>query len=67
MANKRGDRSNSVNKTTKEDSDDAIVLCVDNPIESWILNSGASFHSTSCKELMNFFCNWRIWEGILGE
>lgn len=31
------EESNTVNATTKEDSDDALVLCVDNPIESWIL------------------------------
>lgn len=40
-----------MNVTTKEDSDDALVLCVDSSIVSWILDSGASFHST-CKELM---------------
>ncbi|KAI4374097.1 hypothetical protein MLD38_012135 [Melastoma candidum] len=50
--NKKGDESNSVNAATKEDSDDALVLCVNSSIESWILDSGASFHSTSSKELM---------------
>ena len=31
------------------------MLSVNIPIESWILDSGASFHSTSCKEsLQNY-------------
>ena len=31
------------------------MLSVNSPIESWILDSGASFHSTSCKEsLQNY-------------
>lgn len=47
------EESNSVNATTGEDSGDALVLCVDSPIESWVLDSGASFHSTSCKELIS--------------
>ena len=34
---------------------DALMLSVNNPIKSWILDSGASFHSTSCKEsLQNY-------------
>ena len=34
---------------------DALMLSVNSPIESWILDSGASFHSTSCKEsLQNY-------------
>ena len=31
------------------------MLSVNSPIESWILDLGASFHSTSCKEsLQNY-------------
>ena len=34
---------------------DALMLSVNSPIESWILDSRASFHSTSCKEsLQNY-------------
>ena len=34
---------------------DALMLSVNSPIESWILDSGASFHSTSCKKsLQNY-------------
>jgi hypothetical protein len=54
-AKKRGDESNSVNTTSKKDSDNTLILCVNDPIESWIHDSGASFHSTPCKELMRNF------------
>ncbi|KAE8708902.1 Detected protein of unknown function [Hibiscus syriacus] len=35
-----------------EETSDAMILSVNSPIESWILDSGASFHSTSCQEIM---------------
>ena len=41
--------------SASEDVDDALVCCVDSPIESWILDSGASFHSTSCRELLHSY------------
>ena len=34
-----------------EDIGDALILSVDSSIESWILDSGASFHSSPNKEL----------------
>ena len=36
---------------TKE-AGDAMILSVNSPIESWILDSGASFHATPCQEIM---------------
>ena len=46
---------NSANAATEENSDEALVLCIDSPIESWVLDSGASFHSTSQKDkFLNF-------------
>ena len=34
---------------------DALMLSVNSPIKSWILDTGASFHSTSCKKsLQNY-------------
>ena len=38
-----------------EDIEDALILSVDSPIESWILDSGASFHSSPNKELLRNF------------
>ncbi|KAE8711604.1 Detected protein of confused Function [Hibiscus syriacus] len=35
-----------------EETGDAMILSVNSPIESWILDSGASFHSTPCREIM---------------
>ena len=37
------------------DIGDALILCVNNPVESWILDSGASFHSSPSKELLQNF------------
>ena len=37
-----------------KDTEDANH-CVDNPIESWILDSGASFHSSPNQELFQIF------------
>jgi gag-polypeptide of LTR copia-type/Zinc knuckle len=47
----------SIANTTVEDdnSDDCLMLCVESPIESWILDSGASFHATANKDkFLNF-------------
>jgi len=38
-----------------EDVGDAHILSVDSPIESWIVDSGASFHSSPSKELFHNF------------
>ncbi|KAE8684911.1 Actin-depolymerizing factor 1 [Hibiscus syriacus] len=35
-----------------EEIGDAMILSVNSPIESWILDSGASFHSTPYREIM---------------
>ena len=35
-----------------EEAGDAMILSVNNPIASWILDSGASFHATPCQEIM---------------
>ena len=38
-----------------EDIKDALILSVKSPIESWILDSCASFHSSPSKELFQNF------------
>ncbi|KAE8706604.1 putative potassium transporter 12 [Hibiscus syriacus] len=35
-----------------EETVDAMILSINSPIESWILDSGASFHSTPCQEII---------------
>ena len=46
---KFGDDNDSVNSV--EDIGDALILSVNSLVESWILDSGASFHSSPSKEL----------------
>ena len=50
---KSGDDNDSVNSV--EDIGDALILCVNSPVESCILDSGASFHSSPSKELFQNF------------
>ena len=47
------DDNDSVNSA--EDIGDALILSVNSPVESWILDSGASFHSSPSKELFQNF------------
>ena len=35
-----------------EEAGDAMILSINSSIESWILDSGASFHATPCREIM---------------
>ena len=50
---KFGDDNDSVNSA--EDIGDALILRVNSLVESWILDSGASFHSSPSKELFQNF------------
>ncbi|GJR90508.1 retrovirus-related pol polyprotein from transposon TNT 1-94 [Tanacetum coccineum] len=42
-------------KRDKRDSDDALICCVENTVEDRILDFGASFHATYCKEELERF------------
>ena len=46
---KFGDDNDSVNSA--EDIADALILNMNSPVESWILDFGSSFHSSPSKEL----------------
>ena len=50
---KFGDDNDSVNSA--EDIEDALILSVNSQVESWILDSDASFHSSPSKELFQKF------------
>ncbi|KAL9249316.1 Retrovirus-related Pol polyprotein from transposon TNT 1-94-like protein, partial [Drosera capensis] len=39
----------SVN-VAQEDVDDELICCVECPIESWIMDSGALFHASPCRD-----------------
>ena len=45
---KNQSRDDDSANSTSEDIADALICYVDSPIESWIMDSGASFHSTNC-------------------
>ena len=59
---KFGDDNDSVNSA--EDIGDALILSVNNPVESWILDSGATFHSSPRKELFQNFKTGNFWNGV---
>ncbi|GKE36883.1 retrovirus-related pol polyprotein from transposon TNT 1-94, partial [Tanacetum coccineum] len=50
----RRDKDKEVNQAAR-DSDDALVCCVENTVEDRIMDSGASFHATYCKEELERF------------
>ncbi|GKC50222.1 retrovirus-related pol polyprotein from transposon TNT 1-94 [Tanacetum coccineum] len=51
---KSSSKDKEVNMTAR-DSDDALVCCVENAVEDHIMDSGASFHATYCKEELERF------------
>ncbi|GJX52002.1 retrovirus-related pol polyprotein from transposon TNT 1-94, partial [Tanacetum coccineum] len=51
---KSSSKDKEVNQAAR-DSDDALVCCVENTVEDHIMDSGASFHATYCKEELERF------------
>ena len=43
---------NSANVVEEVVNDVALIFCVECSVESWVMDSGASFHTTLCKDLM---------------
>ena len=50
--NKKRDDDESANAATDEIGD-ALICSLDNPVESWVIDSGASFHTTPSRELLS--------------
>ncbi|RVW86112.1 Retrovirus-related Pol polyprotein from transposon TNT 1-94 [Vitis vinifera] len=48
---KKKNEDDSTNAVTEE-VQDALLLAVDSPLDDWVLDSGASFHSTPHQEIM---------------
>ncbi|KAL8157159.1 hypothetical protein AgCh_002026 [Apium graveolens] len=48
---------NSANVVEEVEDDDAFICCVECSVESWVIDSDASFHATPCKDLM---LNFRV-------
>lgn len=49
---KRDDNGNDAANVITDEVHDALSLCVDSHIDSWVLDSGASFHTTAHREIM---------------
>ena len=52
--NKKRDDDESANAATDE-LDDALICSLDSPVDSWIMDSGASFHTTLQGKLFQIF------------
>uniref|UniRef100_A0A803MF12 CCHC-type domain-containing protein n=1 Tax=Chenopodium quinoa TaxID=63459 RepID=A0A803MF12_CHEQI len=61
------DASSSVSLASSDELGDALILSVDSPIESWILDSGASFHSSPCKEIFQNFKSGKFGKVYLAD
>ena len=48
---KKKNEDDSVNAVTEE-VHDALLLAVDSPLDDWVLDSGASFHTTPHREII---------------
>ena len=51
-----------VNNVSSEESGDYLICCVENSMESWIMDSGASFHAVSCPDMVK-----NLQKGNLGK
>lgn len=51
-APKKNDDKGDAANTATDDGQDALRLSVDSLVDSWVLDSGASFHTTAHREIM---------------
>nr|KYP34487.1 Retrovirus-related Pol polyprotein from transposon TNT 1-94 [Cajanus cajan] len=63
---KKRDDDESANAATDE-IDDALICSLDSPIESWIMDSGASFHTTPSNELLTNYVSGRFGKVYLAD
>ncbi|CAJ2648559.1 unnamed protein product [Trifolium pratense] len=64
--NKKHDDDESANAATDE-FDDALICSLDSPVDSWVMDSGASFHTTPCKELLSNYVFGRFGKVYLAD
>ena len=64
--NKKGDDDEFANAATDE-FDDALICSLDSPIDSWIMDSGASFHTTPSKKLLSNYISGRFGKVYLAD
>ena len=64
--NKKRDDDESANAATDE-LDDALICSLDSPVDSWIMDSGASFHTTPSKDLLSNYVSGRFGKVYLAD
>jgi len=64
--NKKGDDDESVNVVTDE-FDDVLICSLDSLVDSWVMDSGASFHTTPSKDLLSNYISGRFGKVYLAD
>lgn len=64
--NKKRDDDESANAATDE-LDDALICSLDSPVDSWVMDSGASFHTTPSKDLLSNYISGRFGKVYLAD
>ena len=64
--NKKRDDDESVNATADE-FDDALICSLDSPVDSWVMDLGASFHTTPSKDLLSNYISRRFGKVYLAD
>ena len=65
-SSKKDEGRSSVN-TVSGESDDCLICAMESKIESWILDSGASFHATSDRKLFENYISGNLGKVYLGD
>ena len=50
-----------------EESDDCLICSLESKIDSWVLDSGASFHATPHRELSENYVSGNLGKVYLGD
>ena len=68
--NKQGDGSDDDSKeanVASNDLQDALILCLDNANDSWVIDSGASFHATPHRKYFQDYVQGDFGQVYLGD
>ena len=62
-----GDDDDEYANATTDEFDDALIYSLDSPVDSWIMDSSASFHTTPSKDLLSNYISGRFWKVYLAD
>ena len=62
---KKKNEDDSTNVVTEE-VQDALLLAVDSPLDDWVLDSGASFHTAPHREIIQNYVAGDFGKGVFG-